>query len=99
MRDGSRLLAELLYKARIFRNSAHRSRIQVANLGLHDRNINAESGEQLAHAVMQFARNLPPLFVPDLLQTAGKFPEVGICRLQISRAFLNLAFKLVMRLL
>ena len=70
MRDGANLPADLLDHGRILRNGPGCRRIELIGLALHDRHVHAEGGQQLPDAVVQLSRNLPPFFIPHLLQPA-----------------------------
>lgn len=73
MRDGAKFPPDLLHHRGVLGNGAGSQGIELIGLMLHDGKVHAERGEQLPYTVMQFPRNVPALFIANLLQPAGQF--------------------------
>src|SRR5580658_469825 len=97
MRDGANFPADLLHHCGVLGNGAGSCGIELIGLMLHDSNVHAERGEKLPHAVMQLSRDVPALFIADLLQPARELAQAFVRQVQVCGSFPDFLIELVMR--
>ena len=80
MRDGANLAGNLFHQIGIFGNRSRRLGIELLGLRLHDADVHADRGQQLADAIVQFAGDALALLILHVLKARGKLRLLLLAR-------------------
>src|ERR1700691_2286093 len=98
MREGTNLTGGLLYQLGVLQNGSGSERIEFMALRLDDANVHAESRQDLAYAVVQFASQSPAFIILHFQKPRRKITQAFISRFKLGGSFLDPFFKMVMGL-